>query len=488
MTRKLTSRALGSNSVTSDAIANDAITSNELADNIQFPGDYIVIPTGSTAERPASPSIGMLRYNTTLGFMEQYTVDGWQGVAPPPTIVSVSPTSYNGEQGTTITINGSSFDSNPTVKFITNDNSEYTASVVSRINSSQLAATTPQDFTVAQEPLKVKVINGSGLSYTLENAIDCGGTPTWNTTAGNLATQFDTIGSTTLATLSASDPDAGAVITYSVSSGSLPTGTTLNSSTGAISGTPSNVTSDTTYNFVAQATDNAGNNSTRSFNIIIKDDKLNVVDPLYDSSGLALYSMDNTINDLSGNYNGTLKTGSLVYSSSNKKLGTHSFTCNAANSFSVATIKNSYPFTLSTWIYVNPSLSGFNEVMNLSIAGQRVSMGLVDWDNNGTWQITLMYGGTNHWTFGGNIPKSSWVHVVWSVVGSNNSSHAIYLNGTAQSATNRGGGHGGTAGWVIGGNQDGAELFNGSIDQLRFFNKALSSSEVSALYAFESTR
>lgn len=450
----------------------------------------LTIPSGTTAQRPVSPTVGTLRYNTTLGFMEQYTGDGWQGVAPPPSIVSVSPSSYNGEQGTTFTINGSSFDSNPTVKFITNDNTEYTASVVSRINSSQLTATTPQDFTVAQEPLKVKVINGSGLSYTLENAIDCGGTPTWNTTAGNLATQFDTVGSTTLATLSASDPDVGAVITYSVASGSLPTGTTLNSSTGAISGTPSNVTSDTTYNFVAQATDNAGNNSTRSFNIIIKDDKLNVVNPFYDNSGLALYSMDNTINDLSGNYNGSLKTGSLVYSSSSKKLGTHSFTCNSTNSFSVPTIKNSYPFSISAWVYFNSGTPNnqFKEIMNLSIGGQRVSTGLVDWDNNGTYQITLMYGGQNHWTFGPNFTTNTWQHVTWSVVGNNDASHAIYLNGVAQSATNRGGSHGGTAGWVIGGNQDGAELFNGSIDQLRFFNKALSSSEVAALYAFESTR
>ena len=462
--------------------------SRNLSEVVENDG-VLTIPSGTTAQRPASPAVGTLRYNTTLGFMEQYTGDGWQGVAPPPAISSISPTNFNGEQGTQFTINGTSFDAGATVKFITNNNVEYIAATVSRISSSQLTATTPQDFTVADEPLKVRVINSSGLTSTLENAIDCGGTPTWVTTAGSLNVQFDTVGSFTFATLAATDPDAGSTITYSVTSGSLPGGLTLNSSTGVISGTPSNVTADTTSNFTVTATDNAGNATARAFSITVKDDKLAIVDFFYDGSGLALYPLDNSINDLSGNYNGTgARTGSLVYSTSNKKLGTHSFTGNATNSFSIPNIKNSYPFSISAWVFVNPSLSGFNEIINTSINGQRVSFGLVDWDNNGTWQVTTMYGGTNHWTFGPNFTTNAWRHITWSIVGSNNASHAVYVNGVAQSATNRGGGHGGTAGWVIGGNQDGAELFNGSIDQVRFFNKALSASEALALYNFENTR
>jgi hypothetical protein len=68
-------------------------------------------------------------------------------------------------------------------------------------------------------------------------------------------------------TLSATDPDGGAT-TYSLASGSLPTGYTLNSSTGVISGYPPAVASDTTYTFGVDAT-SAGQTVNRSFNIII---------------------------------------------------------------------------------------------------------------------------------------------------------------------------------------------------------------------------
>jgi hypothetical protein len=202
--------------------------------------------------------------------MEQYTGDGWQGIAPPPAIVSVSPTTYNGEQGTEFTINGSNFDSTATVKFITTQGTEYSAAVITRVSNSQLTATTPQDFTVANEPLKVKVVNGSGLSFTLDNAIDCGSTPTWSTSTGTIATINDAYASySPITTIVATDPDNSSTITYSIDSGALPTGSSLNTSTGAISGDPNNITSQTTYNFTARATDNAGNYSTRAFSIII---------------------------------------------------------------------------------------------------------------------------------------------------------------------------------------------------------------------------
>ena len=44
-------------------------------------------------------------------------------------------------------------------------------------------------------------------------------------------------------------------ITYTVLSGTLPSGLTLNSTTGVLSGTPAIVGSDTTYNFAVRATD-----------------------------------------------------------------------------------------------------------------------------------------------------------------------------------------------------------------------------------------
>lgn len=50
----------------------------------------MVIGSGDTASRPASPPVGTLRYNTDLGVVEVYKVSGWRLVAPqiedpPPT-------------------------------------------------------------------------------------------------------------------------------------------------------------------------------------------------------------------------------------------------------------------------------------------------------------------------------------------------------------------------------------------------------------------
>lgn len=229
-------------------------------------GNYITIPSGTTAQRPSSPVVGMIRYNTDLGNLEQYTVSGWGSIAPPPVITTVSPLTYNGEQGTLFTISGSGFGADISVKFITTQGVEYTAATITRISSTQVTATTPQDFTVANEPLAIKVIQGSG-SFVTTNLIDCGGTPTWNTAAGTLTTVNSN--DPVYASISATDPDAGATIAYSVSNGSsLPGTLTINSSTGTITGTIPSVSNTTTYNFTLSATDNAGNETQRSFSIV----------------------------------------------------------------------------------------------------------------------------------------------------------------------------------------------------------------------------
>ena len=61
------------------------------AADIQFTGTgRVKVPTGTTAQRPASPSAGSLRFNTTLGFLENYTGTEWRLVSPDPTPAQVS--------------------------------------------------------------------------------------------------------------------------------------------------------------------------------------------------------------------------------------------------------------------------------------------------------------------------------------------------------------------------------------------------------------
>ena len=55
------------------------------------------IAAGTTAQRPGSPTVGMLRYNTTIGTLEQYNSTGWESIGGnQPVIAGISSTIYNG--------------------------------------------------------------------------------------------------------------------------------------------------------------------------------------------------------------------------------------------------------------------------------------------------------------------------------------------------------------------------------------------------------
>ena len=86
--------------------------------------------------------------------------------------------------------------------------------------------------------------------------------PAWTTAAGSLGT-VDAAGSISF-TVAATDATS-----YAVTSGSLPGGGSLNTSTGAITGTESGSTDTTTYNFTITATDAQGQTAARAFSITV---------------------------------------------------------------------------------------------------------------------------------------------------------------------------------------------------------------------------
>ena len=47
--------------------------------NVNLNGDELLVPTGTTAERPSSPNLGSLRVNSELGQVEMYTNQGGLG-------------------------------------------------------------------------------------------------------------------------------------------------------------------------------------------------------------------------------------------------------------------------------------------------------------------------------------------------------------------------------------------------------------------------
>jgi hypothetical protein len=128
------------------------------------------------------------------------------------------------------------------------------------------------DLGTIDEPYDIQVVNGSGLSAILEDTITVNESPVWTTASGSLGTLTVSdlsASALTTSTLVATDPESGDV-DYYISSGALPTGLSLNSETGVISGTANTESSDTTYNFTVQAHDSASNFTSRNFSITVQ--------------------------------------------------------------------------------------------------------------------------------------------------------------------------------------------------------------------------
>ena len=224
------------------------------------------VPAGTTAQRPSSPATGMLRYNTTVAVLEQYTTDGWVGVEPAPTITGFTyPNSQTAVwQGDIITVNGTGFRSGVIVKFLNPSTGvTTTADSTSRISSTQLTATFPTSVST-EATYSIIVNNPSGLGATLDNALAVDGLPIWTTAAGSLGSYSANIAMS----LSLSAIEDSVNPTFTLLSGSLPTGLSLSSS-GVISGTPADVSSDTVYSFTIKITDIENQSSSRAFTLTV---------------------------------------------------------------------------------------------------------------------------------------------------------------------------------------------------------------------------
>lgn len=178
---------------------------------------------------------------------------------------TVSPSSYNGESGTTFTITGAGFGTGTNVFFIGSDNRRYAATTVTVNSATEIEAVTPQDFTVADGPLSLQIVGPNGIASVMNDVIQTGVNPTWVTSSGSLGSFTE--GEIINVTVEATDADTGSSIIYSVGSGALPSGVTIDANSGVISGALPAITGNTTYNFTIRATDNAGNTADRAFSM-----------------------------------------------------------------------------------------------------------------------------------------------------------------------------------------------------------------------------
>jgi len=277
------------------------------------------VATGTTAQRGSTT--GQLRFNTSIGLAEYYTGTEFKVIDVPPTVTVVSPLEVDSTAGgnITFTITGTNFQSGAVAKFVGNDGTEITASTTTVTNSTTISAVIARSlFVNGKDPYDIKIINSSGLSGTLDNQINIDVAPTWTTASGTIATiPDDATGTHT--TVSATDAD-GDTVSYSETGGTVLTtaGLTLNSSTGAISGDPTDVNSSTTYNFNLRATANA-KTADRAFNIIVNpallEDNPNTL-AFFDFASGASYDGTSTLQDRTSR-NKDLPIGTAYYVNEN---------------------------------------------------------------------------------------------------------------------------------------------------------------------------
>jgi hypothetical protein len=161
----------------------------------------------------------------------------------------------------TVVLTGENFASDVVVKFIGTDLVERAPKTVVRDSSTQLTVTRPDDFPTTINPYSIKVTN-PGITnlptttnqHIIANTISSGASPVWVTGSQLSTAYYNTAFSQQL---SATDSDGGSSITYSIISGSFPTGISMNSS-GLISGT-STSTSGGGKVLTIRATDSGGN-------------------------------------------------------------------------------------------------------------------------------------------------------------------------------------------------------------------------------------
>ena len=178
-------------------------------------------------------------------------------------VPKVSSISYIGDDtatdiagGQTITLNGTGFADGASILI-----AGTVVSVVAFVNSTQLTFVSPAMTTGSYVLYVINPDGGTALSIP---GIQYSGVPAWSTAAGTLGISMQ--GTSVSLTVAAT---GDAPVTYSVYSGTLPSGVTLNTGTGFISGTAPSVSVNTTYNFVIRASDAQKQDTNRSFSLTI---------------------------------------------------------------------------------------------------------------------------------------------------------------------------------------------------------------------------
>jgi hypothetical protein len=195
----------------------------------------------------------------------------------------------------------------------------------------------------------------------------------------------------------------------------------------------------------------------------------------------AAWNGENTLNDSLGNYNGT-NNGSMTYTTG--KTGTNALSFNGSSYISLANdaLKFTGNFTISTWAKV--TVGSVNAIVT-SGAGTGYGYRLYIGSNGRIYFEYTRTNGQGEYIVGNTVLSSNvWYHI--GIV-NDGTSFKIYLNGLEEPFT---GGTYQTIGWGANGTNTaqigkyvGLALYlTGALDALTVWNRALSNSEMNALY------
>jgi len=191
----------------------------------------------------------------------------WGTAINPPTFSSVDypgdDTALDPAGNQSLIINGGTFISGITVTI-----GGTAVSSVTLNSGSQITVTTPAKSAGTYD---IVFTNTNGGTATASNAVSYNGIPAFTNAAGSLGSVLE--GASMNFSVAATEPDGG-TITYAITSGALPSGGSLNTSTGAITGTAGSVSADTTSSFTITATDNENQSTSRAYSITVTNETI----------------------------------------------------------------------------------------------------------------------------------------------------------------------------------------------------------------------
>jgi hypothetical protein len=180
---------------------------------------------------------------------------GGGGIKVSAVVLSGTATAVDTTGGNVITLTGSGFASGANVFVDTTICSNTTF-----VNSTSLLVTVPAKSVGSYN---LFVYNTDGSVGLVPNGITYSAPPAWTTSAGNIGSIGSAATGISLSVAATGD----APLSYALTSGSLPSGLSLNTSTGAITGTAPTIGSATTYNFTITVSDGQNQTVARAFSI-----------------------------------------------------------------------------------------------------------------------------------------------------------------------------------------------------------------------------